>query len=126
MLHPVKYTILVVEDESAYQHVYHIKLEKAGYNVITAGNGEEALLACDKKTPDLIILDLIMPVKDGFSTLEDMKKRPALKNVPVIVTSNLGQDEDIERAKKLGAIDYFVKSDLPVAEIPNIVSKHLK
>ncbi len=117
--------ILVVEDEISYQHVYKMKLENAGFQVTTANNGEEALFQCERQVPDLIILDLIMPIKDGFATLEELRKNTKWKAVPVIITSNLSQDEDINRAMELGANSYFIKSNISISEIPHIIRKHL-
>ena len=117
--------ILVVEDEPSYQHVYQMKLESAGFDVLTASNGEEAVFLCKDHQPDLILLDLIMPVKDGFSTLEDLRKGGSCTKTPIIVTSNLSQDEDIDRAMQLGATDYFIKSNVAIGDIPDIIRKHL-
>ena len=125
MTAPQRPLILVVEDEPSYQHVYQMKLESAGFEVQTANNGEEAVFHCKNQQPDLILLDLIMPVKDGFSTLEDLRSDGNCRQIPIIVTSNLSQDEDIARAMELGATDYFIKSNVAIGEIPEIIRKHL-
>ena len=118
--------ILIVEDDVFLANAYRVKLVKAGFEIQMATDGVEALNILKTFIPDLILLDLIMPVKDGFSTLHDIKANPTLKAIPVLVASNLGQEEDIERAKKLGAIDFIVKSNVTLAQlvekINNIVS----
>jgi len=104
--------ILIAEDDRFLATAYRIKLSKAGYDVHVAGDGQEAINALISFTPDLIILDLIMPVKDGFSVLAELKSNEKYKAIPVIVASNLGQKEDTEKAVKFGATDFVVKSDL--------------
>src|SRR5579859_6721364 len=116
-------TILVAEDDTFLANAYRVKLTKAGFEVYVARDGQEALEKLKTITPDLILLDLVMPVKDGFSTLEVIKSDPKLKIIPVIVASNLGQKEDTDRALKLGASDYFVKSDLALSSLIEKISK---
>ena len=118
--------ILVAEDDRAYAHIYEVKLTQEGFDVTIAADGEQALVAAKKHRPDLILLDLIMPGKDGFETLHDLKKDPNLASIPVIAFSNLGQDEDIERTKKLGVADYLIKTNLSVHEMVEKVKEHLK
>lgn len=117
--------ILIVEDDRFLLNAYKYKLERSGFEVITALDGEEALKVLKNDLPDLIILDLIMPNKDGFEVLEEIKKDLNLKKIPVIVCSNLGQPEDIKKAKELGASDYFIKSDLSLEEIVVRINKFL-
>lgn len=107
--------ILIVEDEKPMANALQIKLQASGFYTKTAENGEEALKALKNENFDLVLLDLIMPRLDGFGTLEAMKEKGI--KVPVIIASNLGQTNDIERAKNLGAIDYFIKSNISIAEI---------
>lgn len=103
--------ILVVEDDKYLASAYQMKFTRAGFTVEVVGNGDEALANIRVARPDLILLDLVMPVRDGFSVLEELQRDPHNKRIPVIVTSNLGQKDDIDRAMKLGALDYIVKSD---------------
>lgn len=107
--------VLIVDDEKPLAHALQLKLNSEGFQTSTAGNGVEAVELLTKEHFDLVLLDLVMPQKDGFAVLEELKA----KNVttPVIVTSNLSQTEDFEKAKKLGAKGYFIKSDTPLAEI---------
>jgi len=114
--------ILVAEDDAFYSQIFKTKLEKEGFDVIVVGDGVQTLEAVRERKPDLILLDMIMPVKDGFETLEELKADEKLKDIKVVVLSNLGQEEDIQRAKKLGASSYFVKSNLSIQEMV----KHIK
>lgn len=106
-----KKLILIAEDEPAYAKILKEKLEKEGYNIVVVSNGEELLKFFHKEKPVLFVLDLILPVKNGFEVLLEMKRDENLKKIPVLALSNLGQAEDIEKAKKLGADTYLVKTD---------------
>ena len=109
--------ILVVEDEEVLAKVLQEKLIKSGYDVDIAGDGEEALSKVESFKPNVIVLDLLLPKKNGFEVLETLKRDSALKMIPVIVVSNLGEDSDIKRSLALGAADYYVKSEHPINEI---------
>ena len=118
--------ILVVEDDKYLSGAYKVKLLKMGYDVQTASDGDEALTVLKNYRPDLILLDLIMPVKDGFVTLGEIKKNDNLKNIPVLIATNLGQKEDIEKGMKLGAVDYLVKTDTSIDDFVNKIQGILK
>jgi len=105
---------------------YRVKLLKMGFDVQTASDGEEALTILKNYRPDLILLDLIMPVKDGFTTLEEIKKNDDLKSIPVLIATNLGQKEDIEKGMKMGAVDYLVKTDTSIDDFVNKIQGVLK
>lgn len=107
--------ILVAEDEKPVANALCFKLHAAGFDTLLAYDGESAIAIIRETVVDLIILDLIMPKKDGFFVLEELRKLNSL--IPVIVSSNLSQVEDIERAKALGARDYFVKSNVTLVQI---------
>lgn len=109
--------ILVVEDDKFLANAYRIKFSKAGYEIKIASDGQDAIDSLETFTPDVILLDLIMPVKDGFAVLEELKKNDKWKNIPVLVASNLGQKEDIDKSMALGAADYIVKSQMPINDI---------
>ncbi len=115
--------ILVAEDEKPMAKAMQLKLAKAGFDVTTAFDGEEALHLVETKSFDLIITDLMMPKLDGFKFLETMKDRNI--EIPVIVTSNLSQEEDEMKVKKLGAQEYFIKSNTPIIQIVENVKKIL-
>ena len=117
--------ILLAEDDKYICRAYKDGLERAGFQVLVAFDGVEAMQKVRSEKPDLILLDLIMPVKNGFEMLEELKKDPAFKRIPVIILSNLGQDSDREKGKSLGAVDYLVKSDFSMKEVIRKVREHL-
>lgn len=118
--------ILVAEDDKFYAGVYRRKLTAEGYDVKIAENGEEAIKMAKESKPDLLLLDLIMPIKDGFTTLDEMKKDKTLNDIKVVITSNLGQEEDIKKAKALGAFDYIVKSNFSLKEMVEKIKNYLQ
>ena len=120
-----KKKVMVVEDDDHISKVYEIKLAKEGFDVILARDGEEAVAKITAEKPDLILLDLMLPKKDGFGVLEDIKKVPELARIPILILSNLGQKSDQERAIVLGANEYLVKVDYPIQEIVDKVKGYL-
>ena len=104
-----KKKILIIEDDEHVSKVYEIKFSKEGYDTIFVVNGEDGVEKIATEKPDLIILDLMVPKKDGFVILEEIKKNPELAKIPVLVLSNLGQQSDKDRAMSLGANEYLVK-----------------
>lgn len=117
--------IVVAEDEEALLHVLAEKLRNNGFEVREARDGEAAMKAIKNFLPDLVLLDLLMPQKDGFAVLEEMKASTEFKSIPVIVLSNLGEDEDLKRALHAGAVDYLVKMQHPLNEVVEKVKKYL-
>lgn len=117
--------ILIVEDDTYLANAHRVKLTKSGFETMMAYDGEEAIKAYSTFNPDLMILDLIMPNKDGFAVLEELKKKQSLKHIPIIVTSNLSQQEDINRALSLGATDYIVKSNINLNDLLTKINKLL-
>ena len=109
--------ILIIEDDKFLSSLLKGRIEKDGFRVIQAFNGEDALALLQQEKPSLIILDLVMPKMSGFEVLQAMSIDPQLNQIPVVVASNLGQDSDIEKAKGLGAKDYFVKMRMSVDEL---------
>jgi DNA-binding response OmpR family regulator len=109
--------ILVAEDDKFLANAYRVKLTKSGYEVKMVSDGEEVIKALSEYTPDLIILDLMMPKVDGFAVLKEVRRNDGWKNIPILVASNLGQSEDIVKATKLGAVDYIVKTDLSMKKM---------
>lgn len=109
--------ILLVEDDPFLSFLLKSRLERdGGFAVTLAKTGTEALQQLAQFTPDLMLLDLILPEKSGFEVLEEMQTQPSTKP-PVIILSNLGQDADVARGKELGVIDYFVKARTPIDEL---------
>jgi len=120
-----KKKILVVEDDKYYRRAYKDGLEDAGFSVVVASDGKEGLEKAKAERPDLILLDLIMPIEGGFDVLEEMKIDDKLKMVPIIILSNLGQESDVEKSKALGAVDYLIKSDVTMKEVLTKVKFYL-
>ena len=117
--------ILLVEDDSFLSNIYQTKFTKEGYQVVVAGDGEEALKAVKIKKPDIILLDVLLPKLDGFAVLEKLKKDPETKDIPVILLTNLGQRDDVERGLALGAVDYLIKAHFKPSETVAKVKKIL-
>ncbi len=112
-----KKLILIVEDDKAYGDVYQLKLEKEGYQVKILEGRDFVARKLEKHLPNLLILDLIMPEKSGFEILEEIHANSHLKNLKILIVSNLSQDIDQEKARKFGIQDYFVKSDISIAKM---------
>lgn len=118
--------ILIIEDDSFLQGLASTKLEKEGFAVRGAANGEEGLKLLTAEAPDLVLCDLIMPGTDGFAVLEAAQKNPTTAKIPIIVFSNLSEDKDIKRAKELGAAEYMVKSNFTLDELADKIKSILK
>jgi DNA-binding response OmpR family regulator len=118
--------ILFIEDESALQKTFRDVLEKEGYEMISALDGESGLRLAKSQKPDLILLDLILPKKDGFEVLKELKEDEATKGIPVIVLTNLEDIESVEKAIELGATTYLVKAQYTLEEVIQKVKKALE
>lgn len=118
--------ILLMEDEETLAGMYKIKFEKSGYQVFVAANGEIGLPMIKREKPDLVLLDIIMPKMDGFVVLEKMMQDDDIKDIPVFMLTNLGQDEDIKRGEELGASGYYVKANLTPGELVKKINKFFK
>lgn len=119
-----KKKVMIVEDDEHISKVYEIKLTKEGFDILLARDGEEAVVKIVAEKPDVILLDLMIPKKDGFWVLEEIKKVSSVAQVPVLVLSNLGQQRDQERALALGANEYLVKVDYPIQEVVDKVKQY--
>jgi len=117
--------ILIIEDDKFLRELIAQKLSKENFGVSEAIDGEEGIKKIKEEKPDLILLDLILPGIDGFEVLSRMKEDPALTSIPVIILSNLGQKEDVERGLKLGAVDYLIKAHFTPGEIIEKVKANL-
>ena len=113
----VKKTILIIEDDKFLRDLIAKKLKKEGFDISEAIDGEKGLKKTKTEKPDLVLLDLILPGIDGFEVLAEIKKDSALIKIPIIILSNLGQKDDIERGMKLGAVDYLIKAHFTPGEI---------
>ncbi|MDP4009058.1 MAG: response regulator [bacterium] len=109
--------ILIVEDDKFLRELITQKLGKEGYDLVEGVDGEEGVSQAKKESPDLILLDLILPGIDGFEALTQIKADEKTSKIPVIILSNLGQKDDIERGLKLGAQDYLIKAHFTPGEI---------
>ncbi|KAF0208100.1 MAG: adenylate [Actinobacteria bacterium] len=109
--------ILVVEDTELLRRIYHDKLVQEGYQVLTAGDGLEALAVLRAHPMDLVLLDLIMPRMGGLDVLENMKADPRTSSIPVVILTNLGEESAIGRAVELGAADYLIKNSAKPADV---------
>lgn len=109
--------ILFIEDESALQRAATQVLNEEGYRVYSALDGQTGIDLAKKERPDLILLDLVLPKKDGFEVLEELKKDPETAKIPVMILSNLEGSADIERAIELGATTYLVKTNYRLEEV---------
>lgn len=118
--------ILIVEDDKFLRELIAQKLIKEGYDIVEAVDGEKGIKSVKEEKPDLILLDLILPGIDGFEVLAKIKENPVLSQIPVIILSNLGQKDDIERGLKIGAVDYLIKAHFTPGEIVEKVKTVLK
>ncbi|MEK7557950.1 MAG: response regulator [Patescibacteria group bacterium] len=121
-----KKKILVVEDDVMISSMYKIKFEVDDFTVVIANNGAEGLELAKKENPDIIMLDVILPQIDGFSVLEELKKDKQTKDIPVVMLTNLGTEEDKAKGKKFGVIDYLVKASLTPKQISIKIKQYLK
>ncbi len=120
-----KAKILIAEDDKFLSKVLSDKFTRKNYAVIVASDGIETINKIKSEAPDIVLLDLIMPNKNGFEILEEVKTDIKYKKLPIIILSNLGQKKDVERGKKLGVVDYLVKSNTPINDIVKKVEEVL-
>jgi len=118
--------ILVIEDDKFLRELIAQKLIKEGYETSEAVDGEEGIKKIKEEKPDLILLDLILPGIDGFEVLSRMREDSTTNSIPVIILSNLGQKEDVEKGLKLGAVDYLIKAHFTPGEIIEKIKTALK
>lgn len=109
--------VLLVEDDPFLSNLLKVRLQKENVDVVLVRDGEEALKKIEENKPGLVLLDLILPKKSGFEILEKISTDPQLKDMPVIILSNLGQTSDIQRGKELGAIEYYVKAKISIDDL---------
>lgn len=122
-----KINILLVEDDIFLANIYKTKFAMEGFEVIHADNGESAIVEANRKKPDIILLDILLPKKDGFAVLTELKKENSeVKDIPVILLTNLGQKDDVEKGLEMGAEDYLIKAHFKPSEVVEKVRKILK
>jgi CheY-like chemotaxis protein len=118
--------IVVAEDEPILLKALNLELLSAGYEVLSATNGKAALEVIEKERPALVLLDILMPELTGFEVLEKLQANPQLKKIPVIILSNLGQEEEIKKGLALGAKDYYIKASTDLETITQKVKELVK
>lgn len=123
---PDKKTILLVEDEPLLANLLKQRLEKEGFTILLAKDGEEALKILKSSQPDLILLDIILPKISGFELMEALKDDPELSQAPIVIISNLGQESDVEKSRTLGAIGYFIKAKISIEDLVEKIKGFLK
>lgn len=115
-------SVLIAEDDGFLADIYKTKLAQEGFTVFLARDGAASLVLARKELPDVILLDILMPKKDGFEVLRELKSDPKTKKIRVIMLTNLGQKEDVDRGLELGADDYLIKAHfLPSETVQKIL-----
>ncbi|MFA5125024.1 MAG: response regulator [Patescibacteria group bacterium] len=117
--------ILMVEDDEVLLRALYLVFHEGGFTIATATDGETALRMAERTKPDIILLDLLLPKMNGFEFLKNIKANANLRSIPVVVLSNLGDDDNVKKAKDLGAVDYFIKADTDLSVLNDKVKKIL-
>lgn len=123
---PLDLKVLIIEDDNFLSDLYKIHFEKDGYKVTQAYDGFDGLSKISIETPSVVVLDLIMPELSGIEVLERLKKDPKFGNIPVVVLSNVRDEEKIKRALTLGAVGYIIKPTLTPKQVVEEVSKYIR
>jgi DNA-binding response OmpR family regulator len=118
--------VLFVEDDPTVAQMYRLKLELDGYQVTMAKDGEEGLRLASEVDPDIVFLDIRLPKVDGFAVLEGLRSFDSTRNVPVVILSNYGEQELVERGLRLGALEYLIKSQTTPANLSRGVEGWLR
>lgn len=121
-----KIQVLIVEDDEFLSGIYQKKFEMEGFKVIVATDGEKGLGEAKKKKPNLILLDILLPKLDGFAVLSKLKADPETKDIPVILLTNLGQKDDVDKGIEAGAADYLIKAHFKPSEVVEKARKVLQ
>lgn len=117
--------IVLVEDDTFLANIYKTKFEMEGFKVSVAEDGLAGVEEVKKKKPDLVLLDILLPKMDGFAVLETLKADPEVKAIPVILLTNLGQKDDVDKGLQMGAADYLIKAHFKPSETVDKVKKVL-
>lgn len=116
--------ILIVEDDKFLSGIYEKKLIIEGFKVGVANNGAEGLAQAKQHPPQVILLDILLPKLDGLTVLQELKLNEATKNIPVILLTNLGQKDEMDKGLKLGAADYLIKAHFKPSEVVQRIKKY--
>ena len=122
----IRARVLLIEDDQFLRRACEVSLKKRGFTVITAVDGEEGLQKASTESPDIILLDMLMPKLSGIDTLEALKKDDRMRSIPVVILSNAMVEADMARAKTLGAVGYLVKASLSLQEVGDRVISFLE
>jgi DNA-binding response OmpR family regulator len=117
--------VLMIEEDRFLRKIYRDKLSRLGFEFLEATNGEEGLNKVIYEKPDLVILDLMLPKKNGFDVLIDIKRNKNTQAIPVIILSNLGQESDVKRGLSFGAEDYLVKTEVSLSKVVDKVKEQI-
>ena len=120
------YTIMIIEDDIFVMDIYQTKLSQEGFQLISAINGVEAIKKLATETPDLILLDIVMPYMGGLEVLAEIKKDERINKIPIIMLTNLSQKEEVDTAMGLGANDFLIKSHFTPSEVLEKIEKILE
>lgn len=117
--------VLIVEDDSVLANALSLSLKDKGYIIEVAADGQEAEDKIMASKPDLVLLDLLLPIKSGFEVLKKMREMEETKNTPVVILTNFEQESSVDEGMKLGAKDYIVKANIDIQDVPEIVKKYI-
>ena len=123
MLEKTMKKILLVEDDPLLIDIYSTKFKERGFDVIVVDRGEKVLETIREKKPDIVILDIVLPNQDGWSVLRQIKEDKDLKSTKIVVLSNLGQKEEVEKGLKLGAVQYLIKAHYTPSQVVQEIEK---
>lgn len=120
----LKGKILIIEDDTVLAKMYAKKFENDGFQVILVFSGREATIAVEREMPDVIVLDIMLPAIDGFTIIKNIKQNPKIKDIPIVILTNLGTSQIIiDEAKKLGVNNYLVKYKTATREVVRVVEE---
>lgn len=122
----VKKKILIIEDDRSLQNALVEMMDQGNYETVSAFDGEEGLQKALSEKPDLILLDIILPKKDGYEVLSEIKKNESIKNIPVLILTNLEEVDNVQKALDLGATTFMVKSDFSLKDVLDKVRENIK
>lgn len=120
-----KKKVMIVEDDTVLANALSLALEDQGYQISLATDGEEAEKMILSERPDLILLDLLLPIKNGFEVLKVVRQNPNTKDISVVILTNFEQETSIDEGMRLGAKDYIVKANIDIKDVPEIVKKYM-
>lgn len=118
--------ILLIEDDKDQILMYQTKFELSGYDFIAAENGPKGIEMAEKEKPDMVLIDLLMDKMGGIEVLENLKNNPQTKDIPAVIVTNLDKQDLAEKAMALGALDFIVKSKIPLREMMARIESFLK